>query len=171
MRHKTLEAGVRNCGQNGGVVQFLAGVQIVAPRIATSVKVRDRSDCTLDRADHVALHYLHVIDVVQQPHARCACQRAHLQSPGGVVSLISRVVHAAVEQLQQQRYAGSRCCPGHARKAGCRDVRSLRIRCTVAAAAKANQVWNAPLRGQRYVGAQLLLDARVLVRPVQAQLN
>ena len=108
MRHKTLEAGVRNCGQNGGVVQFLAGVQIVAARIATSVKVRDRSDCTLHRADHVALHNLHVIDVVQQAHVRGACQRAHLQSPGGVVSLISRVVHAAVTQLQQQRYAG---CP------------------------------------------------------------
>ena len=43
MGHKTREAGVRNCGQNGGVVQFLAGVQIVAPRIATSVKVRARS--------------------------------------------------------------------------------------------------------------------------------
>ena len=110
MRNETLEAGACNCSQNRRIAQFLAGIQIVAARIAAGVKVRDRSDCALDRADHVALHNLHVIDVIQQAHARCIRQPANLQSPVRAVRLVTGMVHAAVEQLEQQRYAGCRCC-------------------------------------------------------------
>ena len=110
MRNETLEAGACNCSQNRRIAQFLAKVQVVAARIAAAAKVCDRSDRALDRADHVALHNLHVINVLQLAHARCIRQPANLQPPVRAVRLVTGMVYAAVEQLQQQRHAGCRCC-------------------------------------------------------------
>ena len=53
----------------------------------------------LDRGDQVALHDLHVIDVVEQLEPLGADAAADLDAPGGVVALVVLVVHLAVEQL------------------------------------------------------------------------
>ena len=61
-----IEAEVGDRGGNRFVVQLLCVVQLVAAGVAAGVKVGDVANVVTNRANHVALHDLHVIDVVQQ---------------------------------------------------------------------------------------------------------
>ena len=73
-----------------------------------------------DGADDVALHDLHVVDVVQQFDARRIDRLHHVHAPSGVVTHVIFVVDLAVEQLQddgdavvlgelRRRASGRRC--------------------------------------------------------------
>src|ERR1041384_2871744 len=53
------------CG-DAAPVQLLTVVQLVAARHAAGMEVTDPLRVVADRADHVAFHDLHVVDVVQQ---------------------------------------------------------------------------------------------------------
>ena len=59
-----------------------------------------------DGVDDVALHHLHVIDVVEQAQGGRIDHAADLQAPGRAVALLVGVIDLAVEQLQQQGNAG-----------------------------------------------------------------
>src|SRR5262249_2696853 len=55
--------------------------------------------------DHVAFHYLHVVDVIQQLDARRIHSLDDFDSKGCMVSLVALVVDLAVEQLDDDGYA------------------------------------------------------------------
>src|SRR5580704_15897945 len=59
-----------------------------------------------DRADHVPFHDLHMIDVVKQLHPSGTNRLADLDTPGGMICLIVRMVHFAVQQFEHQGYSG-----------------------------------------------------------------
>ena len=69
-----------------------------------------------DGGDDVALHDLHVVDVVEQLDPRRADALHDLDAPRGVIGLVVVMVHLAVEQLQAQghamlaRLSGARRC-------------------------------------------------------------
>ncbi len=65
------EAGVVEVGDglgHGAPLEFLSIVEFVAAGNASSVEMANVLDVFSDRADDVAFHDLHVIDVVQQLH-------------------------------------------------------------------------------------------------------
>ena len=57
--------GFLNGAQNGGIVQFLIPIQIVSSGIARRMIVTDVVLGRADRVDDVALHDLHMVDVVE----------------------------------------------------------------------------------------------------------
>ena len=127
-----VQVGDRFCHR--APLQFLRVVQFVTPRHAAGVEVPDVLDVVADGADDVALHDLHVIDVVQQFHARRVHAFHHLHAPGRVVALIILVIYLAVQQFQADcdalvfgnassrglgRQCNSPCLPRPAARAGC----------------------------------------------------
>ena len=65
----------------------------------------DVFDVLLNGPDDVALHDLHVVNVIQQLHSRRIHPFAKLNAPRGVVTHITGVIDFAVEQFGAQRYA------------------------------------------------------------------
>src|SRR6185436_17480575 len=63
------EALVRDGLADGGVLELLGLVELVAAGDAAGVVVADVLEVVGDRADHVALHDLHVVDVVEELEA------------------------------------------------------------------------------------------------------
>src|ERR1700722_6704973 len=61
---------IRDGDGNGMIVEFLAAVDFMASRNTTGMKMSDEVNVVADGPDHIALHDLHVIDVVQQLHSR-----------------------------------------------------------------------------------------------------
>src|SRR6187397_3120705 len=70
MRHIAGEPRVGNRGAYGAIVQLLAVVNFVPARHATRMEVGDVRQVVANRADDISFHDLHVVDVVQQLHAR-----------------------------------------------------------------------------------------------------
>src|SRR4051812_18862823 len=64
--HEALEADAGDGPGDGLVVQLLGLVELVAARVAAGVVVAEGVVVLLDRADHVAFHDLHVVDVIEQ---------------------------------------------------------------------------------------------------------
>ena len=91
--------------RDGAPVQFLRVVELVPAGHAAGVEVGDVLDVVADGADDVALHDLHVVDVVEQLHARRVHALHHLDAPRGVVALVVLVIHLAVQQFQADRDA------------------------------------------------------------------
>src|SRR6267378_3327697 len=83
------EPGVGDGARDGAPVQLLRVVELVAPRHASGVEVRDMTDVLPDRPDYVAFHDLHVVDVVQQLHARRADGLDHLGAECGAIASAS----------------------------------------------------------------------------------
>src|SRR5439155_1640168 len=80
-------------------VELLGVVELVASRHAAGVEMADVGGVRPDGTDDVALHDLHVIDVVEQLHAGRAHGLHHRGAEHGVVALIAGMVHLAVQQL------------------------------------------------------------------------
>src|SRR5882762_7457609 len=70
VRDIALIVQIRHGGSNCVVVEFLAVVDFMATGNAAGMKMSDPVDVVADRPDHIALHDLHMIDVVQQLHSR-----------------------------------------------------------------------------------------------------
>src|SRR5690242_18314342 len=49
---------------HGAIVQLLSGIDLMPPRYAARVEMADPPEVVLDGVDDVALHDLHVVDVV-----------------------------------------------------------------------------------------------------------
>jgi len=84
--------GGRDCPTNTRVIHFLRVIQVIAARVARGVKVADPFDVFPDRADHIAFHDLHVVDVVKQFDARAVNPFADGHAPGGMIALITGVI-------------------------------------------------------------------------------
>ncbi len=103
MGHVAGVAGVRDGPGHGPPVQLLGVVQLVTARDAPRVEVGDPLVVVPDGADHVALHDLHVVDVVEEPHPRRVHLLDHLDPEPGAVALVVLVVDLAVEELHADR--------------------------------------------------------------------
>jgi hypothetical protein len=99
------EAGVCDRLADRAPVDFLRVVQFVAPGNTTGVIVPDQIAVRADRPDDIALHDLHVVDVVEQLDARRADSPDDGSAKGCSVALIVLVVHLAVEELHADRHA------------------------------------------------------------------
>src|SRR6266850_1812324 len=88
----TREGQVGDCAGDAAPVQLLAVVQLVAAGNAARVEVPDPLRVVANGADHVAFYDLHVIDVVQQLHARRVYTPHHGAAERGVIALIARVI-------------------------------------------------------------------------------
>src|SRR5207249_6085762 len=104
VRYETLEARVGDGRRDGVPVELLRAVQLVAAGHAPGMEVGDVVPVGADRADHVAFHDLHVVDVVQQLDARRIDRLHDGDAERRVVSLVIRVVHLAVQQLEAHRH-------------------------------------------------------------------
>ena len=70
MRDITLKVKIGDSGSDGVIVQFLGVIDFMPTRDAARMKMSDPVDVVADRADDIAFHDLHMIDVVQQFHPR-----------------------------------------------------------------------------------------------------
>src|ERR1700721_1340860 len=99
VRDVALVVKIRDGGGDGVIVQFLAVIDFMPSGDAAGVKMSDPIDVVADRTDDIALHDLHMINVVQQFHARRIDAAHHRNAKGGVITLISRMIDFAVEQF------------------------------------------------------------------------
>src|SRR5258708_5801140 len=68
--HIAREARIGDGAGDGVIIQLLGVVQLMASGHAPGMEVPDMTGVLADRANHIPLHYLHVIEVVQQLHPR-----------------------------------------------------------------------------------------------------
>ena len=99
------EAGRGDGRRDGTVVELLRVVQLVAARHAAGVEMGDVVVRVPDRADDVALHDLHVVDVEQQLHAGRPDGPHHRDAERGVVAVVVGVIHLAVQELEAHAHA------------------------------------------------------------------
>ena len=96
------EAGLDDGFHDRGVVEFLRFVDLVAAGDAAGVVVGEVLVLAFDRGDDVALHDLHVVDVVEQLEIGGADLLAQLDAPRAFVALVIGMVHPAVEQFHDE---------------------------------------------------------------------
>src|SRR5512146_445855 len=96
------ESGIGDRLHDSMVVQLLRLVDLVATGHATSVEMGDVLDVRANRADHVAFHDLHVIDVVEQLDARRSDALHDLHAERRVIGLIVVMIDFAVEELEAE---------------------------------------------------------------------
>lgn len=101
----SLVAGVRDRPHDGRVVQLLTVVDFIPPRAATRMIVGEMPVIFPNGPDHIPLHDLHVVNVIEQAEVRAVQDLAESDAPGAVVALIVGMVHLAVEQFHAEREA------------------------------------------------------------------
>ena len=99
------ESGVTSPGDgagDGGIIELLISTQFVSSGNTGSMEVGEVIDVLADGGDHVSLHDLHVVDVVEKPEARMVDLLAEGDSPVGVVALVVGVINLRVEELHDE---------------------------------------------------------------------
>src|ERR1700722_12170390 len=81
LREITLKSGFDDRLTDGRVIQFLGVVDLVPSGVATGVEMPDVLLGIADRADDIAFHDLHVVDVVEQLEARRTDLLAQFDAP------------------------------------------------------------------------------------------
>src|ERR1700679_2746377 len=99
VRDVALVVKIRDGGGDGVIVQFLAVVDLMPSGDTAGMKMSDPVDVVADRSDDIALHDLHMINVVQQFQPRRIDATHHRNAKGGVITLIPRMIDFAVEQF------------------------------------------------------------------------
>src|SRR5436309_772905 len=112
-----------------------------------------------DRLDNITFHDLHMVNVVEQPYRWRIDQTAHLYPPGGLVGLIVWVIYLAIEQFQHQGHPLILRNPGKAFQAFRRYLRPCPIIQPLTIPTKDNDIGNAPLCSERYIGTDLSFKA------------
>jgi hypothetical protein len=159
--------GVHNGFRHRPPLQFLRAVQFVPPGHAAGMEVRDVLDILPDGADDIAFHDLHVIDVVQQLHARRIHALDQFHAPDGVVALIVVVVDLAVEQFHADGHAFVLGQFLHAVQADGAIVETLRVTLAAPVARKRDHVGHLGGRGARDVFLHLGHQAVVILLAVE----
>jgi len=99
------EVGGGDAAHDAVPLDFLGGVEFVAPGNAAGVEMGDAIDVFLDGTDEVAFHDLHVVDVEEKFDAGGVDGLDDLDAPSGVVAHIVTVVDLAVEEFHADRDA------------------------------------------------------------------
>src|SRR5581483_2351524 len=167
MRQITTIPCFQDRAYNRWIVQFLRFIQIVTARIPGSMIMGEVWVILTNGADNIPFHNLHMINVVQQLDAWRVHQLTHLNSPRCFITLVIRVIHLAIQQLQDQRYPRILSSLCYTPQALCRDLYSGRIIQPTTITAEANEIRNAPLFCQRNALKNLSLNALVVLAPVQ----
>ena len=102
MANKSIESCISNCGGDGGVVEFLAGIKFMSAGHARRVVVADVLVVSLNAANDVTLHDLHVIDIVEQFEMGRVDAVAECCAPSGVITLVIGVIHFRVQQFHDE---------------------------------------------------------------------
>src|SRR5688572_21528378 len=102
LRHKLLrdeafETGVYDGLDHGRVMDFLRLINLTASWHAAGMVMRDIGMMLLDRCDHVSLHNLHVVNVVQQLKPFGADLFGKFNPPRRMIALVIPVIHFAVQ--------------------------------------------------------------------------
>src|SRR6267378_4343537 len=126
MGHESRKPRLDDRARDGVPIQLLRVVQLVASGDAAGMEVADVTRVVANRANHVAFHDLHVIDVIEQLHARRPDGLDDVGAERRVVTLIVLVIDFAVEQLHANRHAVTLGGRGDAAQA--RDARLRRLR-------------------------------------------
>src|SRR5688500_11570473 len=95
----TREARLGDGTRDRRIVELLRRVDLVSSRHAGGVIVTDVPAIVADRSDDIALHDLHVVDVVKELESLRAHFLREGDAPWCPVALIIRVIHLRVEQL------------------------------------------------------------------------
>ena len=120
-----------------------------------------------NRANNVALHDLHVVNVVQELHTARVDQFANAQTKCSGIRLIIWVIHLGVQHLENQvhtRIFGVFC--NSSQTLGCDMCTSFKIQ-TAFAARKTDQIWNVPTLGNSQFLEQFGFDSGVVFPLVQ----
>src|ERR1700722_3596309 len=83
--------------QDGWVVEFLGIIQLVSTGVTRRVVKADQRMERSQGTDDIALHDLHMVNVVEEFYPRGAYRMAHARAPGGMVGLVVRVIDLAVQ--------------------------------------------------------------------------
>ena len=165
-------AGPDDSLHDGRVIQLLRFVDFGATGTAASVDVREVFVVLLDVLDDVALHDLHVVDVVEQAEIGRAEAAAKLYAPDSMVAEVILVAHA-VEELHREDNMVFLGCRQEAFQAFLTILPALEVCCAVASAGEANQVCQSGLSHLRddflVARHQLVVERRVVETPVDAQ--
>jgi len=87
-------------GADTPVIQFLCIVHVGSPGISRGMEVTDPADVLTNRSNHVPLHDLHVINIVQQLDPGVRDTLTNGDAECCPVALISRMVNFRVQQLK-----------------------------------------------------------------------
>ena len=98
----TCITGCRQGPGNGGVVELLIDPQFVPARDPCGVKVGEIINISADSRDHISLHDLHVVDVIEELEAGMANLPAEVHTPVGIVTLVVRVIYLRIQQFHDQ---------------------------------------------------------------------
>ena len=104
LRDIAFEAGVQNRLHDARPVEFLCLVNLRAARHAAGVVVVEVWVVLLDRVADIAIHDLHVINVVEQLEPLGADALHQLRAPRDMIALVILVVALAVQQFHAQRH-------------------------------------------------------------------
>src|SRR5690348_11968685 len=104
VRHEAGESRVGDGGGDRAPIELLRTVELMAAGHPTRVEMPDECRVVADRPDDVAFHNLHVIDVVQELHARRRHTLHHGDPERGSVTLVAGVIDLAVQELHADRH-------------------------------------------------------------------
>lgn len=102
LRNVALIAGFTDGFDDGGVVKFLGGIDLVAPGYPCGMIVADVLVMPLDGGDDVSFHHLHVVDVIEELEVIGIELFAKGNAPFGVIALVVRVIDAGVQKLHDE---------------------------------------------------------------------
>ena len=97
--------GVRDRSHDRGIVELLGGIDFIPSGTTAGVIVTEIPVILPNRADDIAFHDLHMIDIIKQTEILTAQDFAELDAPGTVIALVVGVIDLAVEKLHAKRQA------------------------------------------------------------------
>jgi hypothetical protein len=95
MANESFIAGRLDRGIDGGIVNFLVLIRLTPAGISRRVVVGKIGMVLLDRADDIALHYLHVVNIIEQPDRGRIDLLDELHAPTRVIALVTGMIDFA----------------------------------------------------------------------------
>ena len=105
MGNIALIIGLGDCPHYSGVINLLVLIEFMPAGYASGMEMTDHVDVPADCGDQVALHNLHVVNVVQHLETRRVDAPAQFEAPRGFVAHVPGVVDPAVEQFHADSHA------------------------------------------------------------------
>ena len=100
--HVAFESGVDDGFHDGRIIELLGVVDFMASWHAAGVVVGEEWVIAFDGGDDIAFHDLHVVDVVEELEIFRADGLAEFHAPSAGITLVIRVIDAAIEQFHDQ---------------------------------------------------------------------
>ena len=164
LRDVAFEAGLDDGLHHGRIMNLLGVVDLVAAGHAAGVVMSEVLVMFLNGGDEVALHDLHVIDVVEQLESLRADTLAQLDAPRGLIALVVGVIDAAVEEFHDRQHVVLFADGHHALEADRAILKALLVGLALPVAGETDDVFEAGLGDLR---RSLLVEGDKLVMVFQ----